>query len=267
MKLILNHIKANIARNMNYMGIACGIPGSGKSYAAIKIAEEVAKIFKCKFDADKIAFSPEEFLEIIRDQNLKTGTPIVFEEVGVGLSARDWYSVSNKLINAVFQTFRRQKLVVLFNTPNMFYIDSNARVLFHGYIEPVNIDFRREVCTVKYFDMENNPRDHRRKIYWHHLENSGRKVKRHEIPKPSEEILDQYEEKKKRFASDLIESALKEMKNLRDKGKVVEGDKPNMMCTECGHLWKCKTKRKKVQCPSCFKWLENRNFKKICLST
>lgn len=216
MNLILEHIRANLNRKMNYMGIACGVPGSGKSYAVLAIAEAIDR----KFNADRIAFTPEEFLEIIKDRDLKSGSAVIFEEVGVGISAREWYSISNKLVNAVFQTFRLRQLVVLFNTPNMLYIDSNARTLFHGYIEPVNIDFRDQICTVKYMQMQVNPRDEKRKIYYHHLKEGGRQVLRHAIPKPSDEIIAPYEEKKVKFAQGLIDSALEELNQLRGEGKI-----------------------------------------------
>jgi hypothetical protein len=244
---------------MNYMGIACGVPGSGKSYAVITVAEAIDK----GFCAERIAFTPEEFLEIIQDKNLKSGSALVFEEVGVGISARDWYSISNKLVNAVFQTFRLRQLVVMFNTPSMIYIDSNARLLFHGYMEPVHIDFRREICTVKYMSMEYNPRDPRRKIYYHYLKEGNSQIKRIEIPKPSTEIIDEYEEKKRKFAHGLIDSALDEIKNLREGGKVTERDSPNAICPYCNYRWVSKRNKKKIQCPGCFKLIPNPNFIKF----
>lgn len=253
MNLILEHIKSNLNKRMNYMGIACGKPGTGKSYAVISIAEKVDN----KFDADKIAFTPEEFLEIIKNPKLKSGSAVVFEEVGVGISARDWYSVSNKLVNAVFQTFRLRQLVVFFNTPNLLYIDSNSRVLFHGYLEPVHIDFNTEICTAKYMEMQVNPRDTRRKIYYHYLRQANKPITRHMIPKPSVEILEAYEKKKGEFAQSLIDNALKELEELRAGKKIKEQEGYETICPVCNWKWRPKREKLRFQCPGCRGWFKN----------
>ena len=85
-------------RNQNWLAIICGEPGSGKSYAALSIAEKIGGNIT-------VVFSPKQFMEAVNSGDLKKGDTLIFDEAGVGLAARDWNSKLNKLLGSVLQTF------------------------------------------------------------------------------------------------------------------------------------------------------------------
>ena len=96
---------------------------SGKSYAAIKLAETMDK----SFGVNRIVFTAEDFIALLKKDDLAKGSVVIWDEVGVGLNSKQWFSMFNKVVNWVLQVFRRRNLIVLFTTPDAKFIDSDTR--------------------------------------------------------------------------------------------------------------------------------------------
>lgn len=127
----------------NYMCAFCGSPGLGKSTSAIKAAWDLDRDYqgKPRFSLDNVVWTPEEFLLKI-NSDLPHGTVIVWDEVGVGINTREWYSMTNRLISKVHQLFRHKCFIVFYTVPSFDYVDSQVRKLFHAkyemkYVNPV----------------------------------------------------------------------------------------------------------------------------------
>lgn len=258
MDLIIKDIQTRIARNKNYMGIACGEPGSGKSFAALSIAQTIDP----SFNIDRIAMgNSEEFVEIL-NQKLKKGNVVMFDEAGVGIPTREWQSIGNKLINYILQTFRYENLVCLWTVPSFKMIDSQSRTMFYGYIEPTFIDFNRQVSIVKYMKIQYNPRGGQKDQYFHYHTRNGVPIKRVEIPVPTETLIQEYESKKKKFAAKLKSQALDEIRNLNIKKEIQNGMKiPNTQCQNCNYKWFYSGEIARSKCPNCNKYVSTRNLK------
>jgi hypothetical protein len=71
--------------------------------------------------------TPREFLQAIDDS--RKGDSLVWDEMGVSMSARKWQSLSNILTGETLQTYRVNKLNVWFVVPDMSFIDVQARKL------------------------------------------------------------------------------------------------------------------------------------------
>ena len=202
--------------NKNWLGIICGGTGSGKSYSAIKLAEEIDP----NFNIDQIVFSGEEFLEILTSKKLKRGSCIIWDEAGVGIPKREWYTISNKMINYVLQTFRYENLAVIFTVPTMSFIDSNSQKLFHCYIETMRIEQakKRAICKVKrmiYFAQ-------RDKTYYMYYRNGNTVIAENSFGLASKKILEDYEKKKSGWANELKESALRDLRKQKELSKSVK---------------------------------------------
>jgi hypothetical protein len=182
-------------------------------------------------------------MTLLNSGKLKKGNMIVFDEAGVGLPAREWYTISNKAINYIFQTFRRENLGVIFTTPNFDFIDSQTRKLFHNYIETISINRKEEYVVVKFMDIQFSPRYG--KVYFKYPRIYDKTkgffiIDRVEIAKPSTKLVEAYEEKKKRFTRILsrevefdikIAEARKERKRISPE-EIVEkilSDQKNML--------------------------------------
>ena len=122
-------------KNKNFLAINVGQTGSGKSWGALRIAYDMDRDYlnRHRFSMEKVVFSPSQFLALVR-KGLPIGSFIVWDEAGVGLSSREWYSKVNRFLVKVLQTFRFQQLGVIFTTPAMNNIDKQARQLFHSII-------------------------------------------------------------------------------------------------------------------------------------
>lgn len=211
-----------LKRNKNWLSIISGETGSGKSYTALKIGELVDP----EFGIDRVVFTREEFMKLLNSGRLHKGNMVVWDEAGVGIPAREWQSISNKMINYLLQTFRHENLGVIFTTPSIDFIDIQLRKLFHNYIETQHINFSKKCVRTKFMLLEHNPRYGKIYFKYPRIRNDGwgiRKIKRMDFGKPSNKLIRAYERKKKRFTKELkreIEDTLKNEKERKDERKV-----------------------------------------------
>jgi len=197
-------------QNANLLIIICGQTGSGKSYSALTIA----KMINSKFDIKKhVVFNVEDFMSLLNNGKLRRGDVIVWDEAGIGIPAREWWTISNKAINYVLQTFRHLNLCVIFTTPSFDYIDKQTRILFHIYIETVKIDYNNQRVIIKIFENTFNPR--MGKPYQKYTWTNGIKNERHNIGKPTKQMRKEYEELKKEFSLSLREGVEKDVKKAQ----------------------------------------------------
>jgi len=141
-------------RNENYLAVICGKQGRGKSYSAMRLCEQIDPTF----NVDRIAFSAKEFMQLVKDGNLKTGNAVLWDEVGAGgLPAKTWWSISNRVINYVLQTFRTDNLCTIMTTPDFMFIDKDTRKLLHAYMEAMKVNREEEYVLLKYLVIQNNP--------------------------------------------------------------------------------------------------------------
>lgn len=116
-------------KNDNYMLMALGDTGSGKSYSALTISMMVDP----GFTEDRVAFRGKKFMELV-NKDLSPGSVIMFDECAVDVDAREWYSDTNKMINDTVETFRQDNLICIWTTPDMKGIDSQVRGKFDGVL-------------------------------------------------------------------------------------------------------------------------------------
>lgn len=191
--------------------IICGATGSGKSFSAITIAKMIDSTFNVK---ERVVFTVEQFMELLGSGKLKRGNVIVWDEAGVGIPAREWYTISNKAINYVLQTFRYMNLGVIFTTPSFDYIDKQTRLLFHVYIETVKIDTHENRVICKIMENQFNPAMGKeyRKYFWI----DGIKKERVNIGKPTQDMIKDYEEIKRLFALKLRKDVTKDVQHVQE---------------------------------------------------
>lgn len=206
---VVYYVQNRFSKNQNWLALVVGSTGSGKSYASLRIAE------KCDptFSIDNVVFSAHELMTLLNSGKLKKGSIIVFEETGVGLDAKRWNSVINKLMNHVLQTFRFMNIGIIFNTPSQNYMDKSSRQLLHFLFETLNIDHEKKVCYLKPLEVYNNPRTG--DIWTRYLKvvtpNGNFTAKKYRVGLARKELLDAYEQKKKEFSDKLNKSVEREL--------------------------------------------------------
>lgn len=152
-------------RNSNLIAAFYGLPGSGKSYSALRWAWDLDRDVngEPRFSVDKVAFTRHEFLQLLR-QRLPKGSCIVWEELGVGegINARKFWREENQKISYVIQTFRFQNLATFFTVPAKAYVDIQVRQLVHLTVEMAGVDEVNRVALGK--------------VKWSHLDALSGKV-------------------------------------------------------------------------------------------
>lgn len=225
-KYLPNYIKSRVDRNQNYIMLFVGQTGTGKSYAAMSLGEEVDP----NFNINRVVFSADEFIDILNnDGSLVKGSVIMWDEAGVGMPAREWYSLSNKVISYVVQTFRVKGYILIMTTPSLKYIDSQIRALFHGIAETIDPSmYGGNFGWAKYMHLTHDPKEGKTIMQYPVImdeHNRAMKIRgrtaRHGnmlFSKPSEELVVDYESKKKEFTDKLIASASDMMAGKEDTG-------------------------------------------------
>ena len=223
-QLFLRWIHHRIKNNKNCLIITVGSTGSGKSYSNLRLATDADDTF----DMTRGCFSPEEFMGITDSGTLKKkGAAILYDDAGISLNSKNWYDITNKMINYYLQIARADNQILFFNTPDISFLDSSARKLFHMMLETVGIDYKRKVVRIKPKFLQVNKTSG--KVYAKYIIvkrgvgfGSKRKIKVIEVPMPKQNLVDAYEIKKamfvKRLKKDIMQAiSTKNLKELTDR--------------------------------------------------
>lgn len=208
----IDTIKQRIADDKNVIIINTGQTGSGKSFVALELGEVLNP---GTFGIHRVVFNAEAFMELLNSKTLKKGDVIIFDEAGVGIPAKEWYEISNRLFNYVLQTFRHDNLIVIFTTPSIGFIDGDSRKLIHYIIETKRIDkvVNQNICRI--YEVQHNARLN--KNYYKILKFKGVHVNPIRFNKPSEQLIKPYLQKKREFTEELNKNAEVLIKKNKEK--------------------------------------------------
>lgn len=245
-QVIISHIKRRINNNKNAMILVIGDTGSGKSYATLRIAQKLQPHFKIKF----VEFNVKGFLELVRGDYEK-GQPMIFDEVGVGMGAREWQSRLNKIMSYILQTFRFKNYIVFFTVPDASFVDVHARKLFHYLIESRSINYKTKVASFKFRRIQVNR--HTGNIYYkairfYDVKGALRVAPSLRLNLPTENLVRLYEEKRQIHMDKLYDELSNEIKVVDKQVRRKTRDKAS--CSRCGHVWHTRVDKPR-HCPNC----------------
>lgn len=128
---IEEYIKRRIDRNENLLASFVGGTGSGKSFAAIREAIELAKILDPNFSEERIVFSAYDCLKLVYSNTLVAGSVVIYDESGVSTGNMDFQNKDVIMFTKVLQTFRESNYILLFTLPSEGLLVKAARGLMH----------------------------------------------------------------------------------------------------------------------------------------
>ena len=205
-------------KNENWMGIMCGEVGSGKSWAAVRMAEALDP----NFSAANVAFNVEEFMELAANDDFGRGSIIVLDEAGVAAGNRKWYEVANEVLDYVTQTWRSLNRGAIMTAPDLDLIDSHVRRRFQHYIEMVSKDEdeMQSLAKIKFIQTNHEYGKEYRKFH-RMIDDDGVLKKFRYIPfnPPTQALRDEYEHLKEDYSSDLRGSLLEQIRAENDDGE------------------------------------------------
>lgn len=123
-----------LKRNGDFCFCIDGRVGAGKTTLALQLA----KVLDPTFNLSRVAFTPEQFLEILK--TAKKGESVFFDEAYV-ISSRFAMSEFNKKVNSIMTQIRSKNLYIFFALPSIFDLDRTLALyridcLFHVYKHP-----------------------------------------------------------------------------------------------------------------------------------
>ena len=210
-------IKKRIKNNLNFVALAEGPTGIGKSWAMIQIGYTIDP----EFEARQVAFSFKQVMEILNSEwfNKKKYKTIIFDESQITISNRAWQSLSNKLMNYLLSTFRHRNVILLFTSPYADFLDSQSMKLVHVIFEVKSHNNKNNKTTIRPKLLQYNSR--LKKFYQHSLfvikNKKTNKLINWKITKPPQHLIKPYEKAKMEFTEKLNRNILEELNNAEDK--------------------------------------------------
>jgi hypothetical protein len=219
--ILIKYINERVQKkNKNFLMVFIGGTGSGKSYAALKLAETLDNTF----DISRCCFKAEDFMNVINEIIVRSekgedirGKVILWDEFGVEHDSKRFMTISNRVINYFFQTSRHLNLIVIMTVPLLSFIDSSTRKLCHGIGEMCGIDSKNEVATVKIKMLQTNVLTGKEYPKYMRYRNKRRLLvsKRLKFDLPSPELRATYEKKKKEFTTQLNQEIMSKLLKVK----------------------------------------------------
>ena len=218
-----------IKRNQNWICVIVGKTGHGKSYVGAKLAQDIDPTFidSIRDEGLKSRVSvgnKDDFLAIVkkaRNKEMKKGSMIIFDEAGVTISCRTWFEQNQQALMNILQSFRILNIGTIFTTPNLSFIDAQARKLIHEYLKALRINYNinRVILKPFYLDPDTMGDKIYTKYHWFH----GIKMTRLVVAKPSKDFITPYEPEKEVLLDTLIEEAeiSSKIEKIRDEQRKV----------------------------------------------
>lgn len=196
--------------NEHFMGVIVGQEGSGKSYTALRIADEVDPTF----NHERIIFDVGELLKRLRDGDHEPGYFYVLDEAGVQLGRRTWQERSQVLANQALQLIRDHNLGLIFTIPRLGEFDSQAQGRLQAALELTDKEDGEYVRGKwKFFDPDRM--DDTGKIYKKlpRRRQNGKKKRIRSLAfrPPREDLVEPYEERKSEFQRDFYDTVIEEL--------------------------------------------------------
>lgn len=219
--------------NQNVTMIMVGDTGSGKSYAALRLACDVSTLVaKIKGGKREDYFSVDKNMSVIDitkffdvlDKAQKWNT-VILDDAGVSINARKFMDEINITVNNIIQTYRTLNLFTIFTVPQMFLIDKVSRALVNFYCELEGV-VAPNLSRGKLFELQKKSRlGSAGKLFYVYPRGSAEKSISILFKKPPEDICRVYDKLREQGA---LEYKTKSIKALEDGG---EGNKKQEIST------------------------------------
>ena len=209
-------IRCKLNQGDNFFGIITGKTRSGKSLSAIRICKEIDP----DFDETHVVFSAREFMELLHSGKLKQGSMVIWDEAGIGIATREWYSLLNKSINYVLQTWGHRSIGLLITVPDFSFIDSQTRKLINMRFDTVKLKRRDNIAVIKCYWLSPMDKAEPKRVRPRYtIQGKKLDIEYLWVKKPPAWLVHRYLKKKEDFTSRLNEEVLFDIQQLEDSKK------------------------------------------------
>lgn len=205
---LINGIINDVNKGLAPVIVVSGQMGKGKSMGALeltRILHNEVKLMKNEINEDKVkenlVYDALPFLEFIYNNKREV---LIFDEAGVNLNSKEWYSKFNRSVDKTLQTMRKNNCVYIFIAPTLQDLD-NAIINVVNYV----IEFIYQGCA-KVTKIENK---------YGKIENQGSDVNKYPLYKPywtpdlpPKPLMGAYREKEEKWKDDLLEDQIEQLR-------------------------------------------------------
>lgn len=243
MSYLIQHIKNQIfKKNRNFVCIIVGKVGTGKSYSAMRLGEELDD----KFNIDKVFFNVEDLLKTIHENTLYPGEVLILDEAGVAISNRQHYmNKFNKSMSFLLQTWRHRNLILFVTVPDISFVDAGIRKLFDAILECRKVVRSEGMVKASLKFIQVNPQSG--KAYFHNIKGHDGTYLMN-IKKPDIKIVHRYEKRKTEFTSNLYQILEEATGTKPTKSTNIDNIR---RCPQCGNAGRFLRTQDKWKCYTC----------------
>jgi hypothetical protein len=211
-----------------------GDTGSGKSWSALAISEIMADMEGKIFEPDDIYFSISDVIRKVNSDNPPPpGTIFFIDEQQIEGASGEFNNLRGKAYVSFFSTVRSRRYIIISTMPFADMVVKKVRRFFHVEIETLYIDESNKSVVTKPRLLDYHK--HMDKIYRKMLIAGVRnpvtnkrkfiKIATWAIPKPNDELIEAYEEKKLEFQKLTYNKLVKDLDKFENKIKPEEEEK------------------------------------------
>ena len=205
-KLTMSNVFGHIitsGHNQNIILLIEAKPGRGKSYAAMDLAVWMSYKLQKKFGGKPWDYfnvghmgiiMPDEIIRLA--SNVKQYGIYIFDDFGVGYSAREWHSEANKAMNNILETMRTKNNILIMTVPDATIIDKIGREILHFKIVMHQAMFDLGVTLGKLTVEEKQYNTQSKKIHHVYLKNKTEIYNYAVFGKPPQELCDEYDKRR-----------------------------------------------------------------------
>jgi hypothetical protein len=205
-------------QDKNFLALFVGDTGIGKSLSAVTLSEEIdigingmPRFFiYCdeKGNPDplsRVVYDINAFIRLTTQSNLPAGSMIVWDETGIEGDSTQFYTAKARVLKYILQTFRFMNLGVIMTCPDVESVMIGARRLIHYFID---IQERKPDHTIaEVWKIKRNRVRVGKKMewfpyhprVWDEYNKELKIIKRYNIPKPFNPMLEKYYNKVKQY--------------------------------------------------------------------
>jgi hypothetical protein len=192
----------------DFILLVVGKRGKGKSYASLRIGETHSNNLGIPFTvADNVKYTVKSMLNSVNSLVHAEGSCIVMEEAGVHANARKFMAEVNMALNFFTQTVRTRHYLIIFNLPKSKMTDFSVRSLASARLEIIKKDKQKMVSVGKLYLLDYDEFTKKEWRRFLRIRMRGQRklhcVKAIEFALPSEQIIKDYEVKKKAYTAQL----------------------------------------------------------------
>lgn len=152
---VLYRIQQRLRNKQNWTMAIVGRVGSGKSWAALRLAELLDPSFN-KHPSHRIMFAILELITKINQEGISTGKVYVLDEASISFSSRASMTSINQEMSHFLQSWRFRQSGLIMTLPDLSFLDIVGRKLIDNVAVCYGYNPTTQICSMRFYDSIND---------------------------------------------------------------------------------------------------------------